>query len=234
MNYIYKIAGKYILIDSLYPDVHNYCAGYRADNFTPDLCVKISQDDIDYERSKSEAYFSDGWLEISAVHRKIAEAMPKYNTFLIHGSALCVEDSAFMFTAPSGTGKSTHTKLWREFLGEHVIMVNDDKPLVKIHEGYAEIFGTPFCGKEGLNSDTSAILKAICILERAEQNHITQITFREAYPELFRQTYRPSDRNTLAKILGLLDSLGQFVKFYRLGCNMNLDAAVLAYNAMKG
>ena len=72
MNNIYKFAEKYILIDSLYPDVHNYYSNYRADN-SPDLCVKISQADIDNEREKSETFSTDGWLEISAVHRKIAE-----------------------------------------------------------------------------------------------------------------------------------------------------------------
>lgn len=230
----YTFAHKNIGINSLYPDVHAYCSAYRTDS-EPDFTVSTSQKDIDYERGYSEiCSYSDGWLEVTAVYRKIAELMPSYDTVLIHGSVLSLDGSAYMFTAPSGTGKSTHSRLWREYLAGRVVMINDDKPLVHIHDGQAEVFGTPYCGKEGLNTRTSAPLKAICILERAEQNHIHRLTAREAYPDIFRQTYRPHNREALMKTLGLIDKLGEIVKFYRLGCNMNISAAELAYNTMKG
>ena len=230
----YSFAHKNIAVNSLYPDVHAYCSGYLTDS-PPDFTVTTSQLDIDYEREHSESQnHSDGWLEVTAVYRKIAERMPLYEAFLIHGSVLSVDGSAYMFTAPSGTGKSTHSRLWREYLAGRVVMINDDKPLVHIHDGQAEAFGTPYCGKEGLNTRTSAPLKAICILERSEENCIQEITAREAYPDIFRQTYRPHDRASLAKTLGLIDRLGEIVKFYWLGCNMTINAAELAYNTMKG
>ena len=230
----YTFAHKNIAVDSLYPDVHAYCSGYLTDS-PPDFTITTSQQDIDYERGHSESgTHSDGWLEVTAVYRKIAERMPLYDAFLIHGSVLSVDGCAYMFTAPSGTGKSTHARLWREYLAGRVLMINDDKPLVHIHDRTAEAFGTPYCGKEGLNTRTSAPLKAICILERAEENHIHSITFREAYPDIFRQTYRPHNREALMRTLGLLDKLGGLVKVYRLGCNMSINAAELAYNTMKG
>ena len=230
----YTFAHKNIAVDSLYPDVHAYCSGFLTDS-PPDFTITTSQQDIDYERGHSESgTHSDGWLEVTAVYRKIAERMPLYDAFLIHGSVLSVDGCAYMFTAPSGTGKSTHARLWREYLAGRVLMINDDKPLVHIHDRTAEAFGTPYCGKEGLNTRTSAPLKAICILERAEENHIHSITFREAYPDIFRQTYRPHNREALMRTLGLLDKLGGLVKVYRLGCNMSINAAELAYNTMKG
>ena len=234
MIHTYTFANKNIAIDSLYPDIHAYCSGYRSDA-SPDFTVHTVQSDIDYERTKSGSDdYSDQQLEITAVHRKIAEQMPFFNAILIHGSALSVDGRAYMFTAPSGTGKSTHSKLWRELLGERVITVNDDKPFILIDDDNAVIYGTPFCGKEGLNTNVAAILKAVCILGRSEQNHIHEITAREAYPDILRQTYKPIDRAAFTRTLELLDVMCKLVKFYRLECNMNLDAAELAYNTMKG
>ncbi len=229
----YTFAHKNIAVHSLYPEVHAYCSAYETDS-PPDFTITTSPQDINFEREHSTGTHSDGWLEVTAVYRKIAERMPLYDAFLIHGSVLSVDGAGYMFTAPSGTGKSTHSRLWREYLAGRVVMINDDKPLVHIHDRTAEVFGTPYCGKEGLNTRTSAPLKAICIIERAEENHIHSLTFREAYPDIFRQTYRPHDRAALAKTLGLLDRLGELVKFYRLGCNMTINAAELAYNTMKG
>ena len=119
----YTFAHKNIAIEALYPEVHAYCSAYRTDT-PPDFTITTSQQDIDYEREHSPGNHSDGWLEVTAVYRKIAERMPLYDTVLIHGSVLSVDGSAYMFTAPSGTGKSTHSRLWREYLAGRVVMIN--------------------------------------------------------------------------------------------------------------
>ncbi|MBQ9433371.1 MAG: hypothetical protein IJU26_04055 [Synergistaceae bacterium] len=236
MKNTYTIAGRNILIESLYPDVHEYCRDYLAENAAPDFSVSISQSDIDFERSRTihDYPYSDGYLEELAVYRKIAERMPSYNTVLIHGSVLAVDGAGYMFTASSGTGKSTHAALWRKYLGARVTMINDDKPLVRISGGRAEVFGTPYNGKHRLGTNTSVPLKAICILERSVQNHIVGIPPRDAYTMILQQTYRPHDTAMLVRTLELVDELMGAVEFYRLGCNMDIQAAEMAYNAMKG
>ena len=236
MKNIYRLAGRNILIESLYPEVHAYCRDYLAENADPDFSVSISQHDIDFERSRAvnDYPYTDAYLEELAVYRKIAERMPSFSTVLIHGSVLAVDGAGYMFTASSGTGKSTHAALWRKLLGGKVTMINDDKPLVRISGGNAEIFGTPYNGKHRLGTNTSVPLKAICILERSEQNHISSISPREAYTMILQQTYRPINPAMLMKTLELVDGLMNVVKFYRLGCNMDIQAAELAYNAMKG
>ena len=173
-------------------------------------------------------------FETLAIYRKIAEKMPEYDTVLMHGSAVAVDGEAYLFTAPSSTGKSTHTRLWREVFGERAVMVNDDKPLVRIDPDGATVFGTPWNGKHRLGANIAVPLRAICLLERAEINRIGEISARGAYPTLLRQTYRPLDPGVFAKMLTLLDRLKTVVRFYRLGCNMELDAARIAYEGMKG
>ena len=137
----YKIADIIIEIDSIYRDVHDYCRSYLCDGI-PDLTVTITENDIEYERQKAYKYavakglpvikWPDSYLEEVAVYRIIAEKMPEYDTFMFHASAVAVDGAAYLFTANSGTGKSTHTRLWREYLGERAVMINDDRPLIRI------------------------------------------------------------------------------------------------------
>lgn len=177
---------------------------------------------------------SDAYLEELAVYRKIAEQMPAYDTFLMHGSCVAVDGEGYLFTAKSGTGKSTHTRLWRELFGERAVMINDDKPLIRVTETGATIYGTPWDGKHHLSTNCAVPLKAICILERAANNTIRRIPPAEAYPFLVQQIYRPQDPAAMLRTLQLIDRLSKTVDLWRLGCNMDPEAAQVSYNAMKG
>ena len=127
---------------------------------------------------------ADAYIETLAVYRKIAEQMPTYDTVLFHSSAVAVDGAAYLFAAKSGTGKSTHARLWRELLGDRAIMINDDKPLLRITDAGATVFGTPWNGKHRLGTNGSAPVRAICVLERGVQNNIERIGPKEAYPIL--------------------------------------------------
>ena len=243
MTGIYRFAERTIEIASLYGEVHRLCREYRTEG-TADFAVRITRQDIDFEKEKSERederegnpirQFSDAYLETLAAYRKIAEKMPEYDTFLLHGSCVAVEGMGYLFTAKSGTGKSTHARLWCELLGEKAVMVNDDKPLLRISEREATAFGTPWDGKHRLSRNIAVPLKAVCILERSEENHIEEITKAEALPMLLQQVYRPADRVSMVKTLEGIDRLSEQVKLYRLGCNMDISAAELSYSAMRG
>ena len=233
MYNVYRIANKNIRISSLFPFIQVYCREYQTDG-EPDFEVKITDRDIEAERRTINADFPGGWIEVSAVYRKIAERMPEYGIFMLHGSAIAVDGEGYLFTAKSGTGKSTHTKLWRELLGDRAVMVNDDKPFIRVTDGDARIYGSPYSGKEGLNTNMSVPLRAICVLERSETNRIRQVDFSDVYPILVQQTYHPSDREMFNRTLELLDRLSQHVRIYRLACNKDLEAAEVSYSAMKG
>ena len=228
---IYQFAERKVEIRSLFPYVHQLCFAYRTTG-EPDFVVATSPSDISYERSlhvDGERY-GDAYLETLSVYRKIAEKMPFYDTFLFHGSCIAVDGAAYLFTAKSGTGKSTHTRLWRELLGDRAIMVNDDKPLLRVSSDGVIAYGTPWDGKHHLSANLLVPLRAICILERAEENWIEPAT--DALPMLLQQAYRPRDPQALRKTLALVDRLD--VPLYHLGCNMDLSAARLAYETMRG
>ena len=232
MEETYHFAGLNIRVISAGGGIHQMCRPYVTDG-PASFIVHVTQRDIDFERSRADRPgYSDAYLEALAVYRKIAEKIPEYDTFLFHGSAIAVDGAAYIFTAGSGTGKSTHVRLWREMLGDRAVMVNDDKPLIKVFpDGTATVYGTPWDGKHHLSHNIAVPVQAVCILERAEENHIREISKSEALPMLLQQVYRPADPTALAKTLALIGRLD--VRLYRLGCNMDKCAAGVSYNAMK-
>lgn len=238
-----KLADKNISVSSLHSFVKEYCKDYLTTE-SEDFSIHISQSDIDYEREKSRQEdikenmpvreFHDYYLETLAVYRRIADKLTDFDTILFHGSAIAVDGIGYLFTAKSGTGKSTHTRLWREYFGERAVMVNDDKPLIRITEKGASVYGTPWDGKHRLSTNISVPLKSICILERSAENHVEEITAKQAYNMLVQQVHKPKKPQKLMKTLNIIDRLTEKISLYRLGCNMEISAAEAAYNAMKG
>lgn len=242
----YRIADVVIQIESLYPGVHRYCREYICgEEIPPQITVQIQPEDIAFEQRKSDMEAKEegrtpenhhpGYLETLAVYRKMADAMLKeQDVLLFHGSAVAVANRAVLFTAKSGTGKSTHTRLWRELLGQRCVMVNDDKPLLRIRDNGTEVCGTPWNGKHNLGENCIVPLRAICILQRGLTNEITEISMKEALPDLLQQSYQPADRRMILPVLKLLEKMAGHVKFYRLQCNMEPEAARLSFGTILG
>ena len=242
-NFKIRLADKIIEISAIHKYIADYCKEYISTE-TLDFSVQVTQSDIDFEREKSKQedikenipirHFSDDYLETLAVYRKIADEMLEYNTILFHGSVVSVDNIGYLFTAKSGTGKSTHTNLWRELFKERAIMVNDDKPLLRVTENGVTAYGTPWNGKHRLSTNIGVPLNAICVLERSDENHIEKVTAESVYNMFVQQVYRPQNPQKLLKTLQLIDVMADNVNFYRLGCNMDISAAETAYNGMKG
>ena len=240
MEFTVKLAKVNIGINCIYNDVFELCSDYISDE-APHFCIKTSMDDITLERQKSwreaalehRAYhdFPDGYLETLAVYRKIATRLLDYNVFLMHGAVVGLNDNAYMFTAPSGVGKTTHTGFWLKQFPEAFIL-NGDKPLLRFENGGVFACGTPWAGKEGHNRNIILPLKSICILTRGAANEISPISFSSIYPLLLQQTYRPGDEQSIKKTMTLIKELGKSTDFYLLRCNLEQSAAKVAYEGM--
>ena len=237
-----KLAEKIISASVFFESTKEYCKDFFAKcEDESDFSVAITEKMISDERAihvaengeDARSYLTDDYVETLALYRAIVEKLVDYNVVMFHGSAIAVDGVAYIFAALSGTGKSTHTRLWREHFGERAVMVNDDKPLLTITDDGITVHGTPWNGKHNLGNNMSAPVKAICILERATDNHIEKIDPKSAYPTFFQQTYRSKNPSKLLKILALIDKTTKLVGVYRLGCNMNPDAAIVSYNGMK-
>lgn len=237
----YLLAGVPVQITSLYDEVQLMCAPYHTDSH-PEIHITTTKEQILAESVESdesrkreglpEYHFPDPYLETLAVYRQLATKLLERNVLLMHGSVIAVDGEGYLFTALSGTGKSKHVRLWRELFGERAVMVNDDKPLISVKDRVL-VYGTPWDGKHHLSNNISVPLKAIIHLQRGEMNHIEQVAPAEILPILLQQTFRPSTPFGTIQTLSLLDQLSHHVKFYSLHCNMQPDAARIAYEGMK-
>lgn len=172
-------------------------------------------------------------LESMALHRLLAEGLTEYDVLLTHGSALSLDGEAYLFTAPSGTGKSTHAALWRQVFGDRVVMLNDDKPLLRVEAEGVRVFGSPWDGKHRLSSNASAPLRAVARIEQARKNRVVPLARADAFPILMTQAYASRDPEIMARILRLEQLILERVPFYRLSCNMEPEAAELAYAGLR-
>jgi hypothetical protein len=154
---------------------------------------------------------------------------------MIHASAVEKEGKAYLFSAPSGTGKSTHAQLWRQtFKGEPIRIINDDKPAVCLQNGVFYACGTPFSGKTDKNENRKAPIQGLCMLHRGKTNKIQKITSGEALPLILPQTLFYGDEEETNLLLSFLDRFLQSVPVYKMECTMEEEAAKTAYFCMKG
>ena len=240
MKFTINLAKVNIEINSIYDEVYTLCKDYLCDN-TPDFKVEIIPEDIAFEREKSKREaaaehipyidFKDSYLETLAVYRKIVTNLLNYNAFLMHGAVIGLGGKAYMFTAPSGVGKTTHTRLWLEAFKDAFI-INGDKPILRFEDDKVYACGTPWAGKEGQNKNVSLPLCGISILTRGKENEIAPIPFSTVYPLIIQQTYRPYEEEKIVKTMQYIKALGEKVNFYLLKCNMQKTAAQVAFYGM--
>ena len=236
-----KIAGHTARINALFESTPQYFRAYLTED-TPEFSVAVTRADIDFEQQDllEEALregfrprtFTDPFLERATVQRRFAEFLLGHDTLLLHGSAVCVDGEGYIFTANSGTGKSTHTRLWREVFGARAVMVNDDKPFVQLTPEGVLLHGSPWSGKHGLDTNIAVPLKGICVLERGSEDHIRPAAPGEVLPMLEKQSYRPLAEENIFRFQGLLRELSRRVPLWHMACTRNASAARTAYDAM--
>lgn len=235
MIFRYKIADIVFDADIRYRYTYNIMKDYLVDDEPARFSIVITDEDIIKERELSPYVLEDALYESTAVYRKfIYEIMDKYDAFFFHCSSIAVDDKAIMFTAKSGTGKSTHRNLWVKNFGDKVTIINDDKPVIRKLDGVFYVYGTPWQGKEGLGANIRVRAEALCFLSRSEENFIGPISTGEVVARALNQTVRPKDARLMGNLLDLLDGFLQQVKCYDLRVNMRDDAALTAYNEIIG
>lgn len=141
---------------------------------------------------------------------------------------------AYLFSANSGTGKSTHTRLWMEYFKEKAYIINDDKPALRYVDGRWWVYGTPWSGKTDLNVNAKVKLGAIVFLERAEENWIKPIEIQEAIPLFFNQTIRRMKyEEKMDLVLNCMEQILMKNPIYKMGCNISEDAVTTAYETIR-
>lgn len=231
---VYEIAGLRIRINNRFSFTDVFCRDWLSeDQFSPcDMTVEPTEASLREEKRLSPEY-SDGYLENICIYRDICYRIPCRERMLLHSSVVEYDGCAYAFLGRSGTGKSTHSTLWKKYLSQTEIL-NGDKPILRIVDNEFFVYGTPWRGKEGLGRNARAPLKALCFLKQKAENSLIPLKPKEANTLLFSQMLIPPDAENAAATLELADKLLSSVPIYLLGCDISEDAVKVSFEGMTG
>lgn len=229
----YIIAGLKTEFDTRYDFLRERAKEYEADFDSSETDIKIQISDEFLEEKRTEIpqmpieqheYFWTGQVFNSR--------LMDYNGIMLHSSCVEKDGYAYLFSADSGTGKSTHTHLWLKNLpGTRII--NDDKPALIKENDVWYACGTPFSGKTDENLNIKVPVRAITFIKRGLENKVEKLPVNEAIKLLFGQTIRSKFENRAVKTLEAVDSILRSVPVFLLECNMDDDAALVSYNGIE-
>lgn len=235
----YEIAGLKVLLTTYYERTYTQAQQYLAQS---EWSVEEADITVEFEHSVYEQQQQSGsmqgagleLIEYMLTGALFSRCLLMYNGCMLHSSAVVVDGYAYLFSADSGTGKSTHTRLWLEHFGEKAFIINDDKPVLRCENGEWYVYGTPWSGKTNLNVNAKAKLGAIVFLERSQNNWIDAMVIKEAIPKFFGQTIRKLNQlENMEKVLEIMGKALSESPIYKMGCNISDDAVVTAYERIR-
>ena len=195
---------------------------------TPDICL-----DKRYYRYEMYPEMDADLIAYIESGIQFYSRMVYHGGILLHSSAVELDGKAYLFSGPSGVGKSTHTGFWKELFPNSRIF-NDDKPALRQIEGVWYAYGTPWSGKNKININMKAPLAGICFLKQGDELSIRRLSTIEAVSHLIHQTmHRFYTESKLDMMLKCVESLATQIPIYELTSTPVVDAAKMSYEAMK-
>lgn len=221
---VYRIAELNIEIFPKTEYTINQLKDYEVFTKKIDFSVNIQKSDIDYEVSVGGISDYDV-CESLAIYRKICKKiLADYNGILFHSAAIKYKGRAYLFTAKSGTGKTTHIKLWKDLLGDKVSIINGDKPILRFKDDEIIVYGTPWQGKENYGSNINAPLGGIFLLNRGVQNTVEKTDSKTALKFMLAQTLRYQNKENVENLLSFMEKIILKIPIYILHCNMDISS----------
>ena len=224
---IYEIAGLKVEMEPRFGRLTKQCEGYRSSG-TPVMTLMPDPRDeaqVQVPTQEEREYI----LHSAAFCREIIQ----HGRFFLHASAVVCGGGAYLFSGPSGIGKSTHTAMWQK-LFPGIQILNDDKPVIWPEKGKITAWGTPFSGKTQLQMNRGVPLRGICFLKQARENRIRPVAETEALALILNNTWRPKDDKTMNLLLNGIQQVVEEIPIFELSCTTDPEAAQLSYATMKG
>ena len=159
------------------------------------------------------------------------QSILNYDGMVIHASTIKYNGKAITFTAPSGTGKSTHTGLWKKYYPETVV-INDDMPAIRFIDDKAYAFGTPWSGKTEINENDFAPLEAMVFIERGEVCSIDEISPVDAFVRMMREVPIYPFKHQSDRLMSVMNQLFSKVPAYLLKCDISKNAVDIVKNKL--
>ena len=217
--------GSYAIFDKLYSADRLSAALYINNN-----CTEIIGYVVDIESLGGANVGIRAYSMIGESFKYVALAN---NGFVFHSSTIDYNGKGVLFSADSGTGKSTHTSQWLKYYPYETRIINDDTPLVRIIKGKTYVFGTPWAGKSGLNLNVVVPLESIVFLERALECSIETLEFKTAFDKFVRQSFILPFTNLFMSYLNLAEKVLKSAKISLLRCNISKKAVDTVKNYLE-
>lgn len=229
MAQYYDITGLLVQMDTFGRTLTQARAYESTKTGKPDVIIRANWQTL----RAQQPHLSEDDCEYLMTGDSFYRQLLAFDGMLLHASAVVMDGKAYLFSAPCGTGKSTHTALWcRVFGPDRARILNDDKPALRYEDGAFYAYGTPWSGKTDQNLNLRVPVAGICMLNRGQTNEIQPHTGTQAIYDILSQTIRPKDPRLTGRLLELLDKLLACVPVWKLHCNMEPEAAMVSYQAM--
>lgn len=229
---IYEIAGLKIEMEPRYERLRKQSATYQSSDISDEAVIIVKPDPYDEAHVVMDNP-SEEEREYICCGAEFCRNIVSQGRFFLHASAVVYEGEAYLFAAPSGTGKSTHTALWQKcFPGSYIL--NDDKPVIWPGKEQITVWGTPFAGKNNLQVNQGVPLRGICFLHQGEENRIEPVEEGKALALLLNNTWRPRKSEKMHHLLDMIEQVVTQVKIYEMYCTREREAVELSCSVMKG
>lgn len=226
---IYEIAGLKVEMEPKFGRLIRQSEAYKSSG-KPVMTVTSDANDEAYTALDNRTDEEREYICLSAA---FCRNIIQYGRFFLHASAVVYNGEAYLFSAPSGMGKSTHTAMWlKQFPGSYIL--NDDKPVIYPEKDRITVWGTPFSGKTDLQVNQGVPLKAICFLKQGDENSISRISEDRAIALTLNNTYRPKSGEDMNYLLDMVEQVVARVNMFEMSCTGETEAAEMSYRAMKG
>lgn len=227
-----KVADLVVETEFYYDFMLSRLEPYFCDeNEKTDIAINIPKE-FYVEKQKLNPHMTLGECESLWSGAYFYEKITAFGGVMLHASCVEYEGKAYLFSARSGTGKSTHTHLWLKYLpGSRII--NDDKPAIRCIDGIYYAYGTPWSGKTDESVNIGVPIAGITFLSRGE-NSIRRIPGIKALKPFMDQTVRPANKALMGNMLDALNGILTDIPVYEMSCDMSEEAVKTAYEGMKG
>lgn len=226
----YKIADVTVGMDIKYDRLKRQAEPYLFKTSSPDFVLSVPEKATQKAKERFKG-LGDGEIEYLLMGALFYDKLLEFDGLMLHASAVAVGNTAYLFSADSGVGKSTHTSLWTEYIKDAVI-VNDDKPAIRCINGNLYVYGTPFSGKHDKSINKRFLLGGICFLNRGEENFIEEMNISSALPLFLKQSAGMITEDRVSLRLSVTDKILSGAKLYEMKCNADISAAKMAYEKM--
>ncbi len=232
---LYEIAQTLIEITPEYDLSKKILASYACGESAaaPDFCIKLNKSELD-RLCGTNPHLTPAEVEQICLAECFSREMLRFGGVFLHASALSFRGRAYLFSAPSQTGKSTHTGLWQKVFGSNEVkIINDDRPIIKAGADIPAVFGTPFSGGSGKEINVSVPLGAVFFLRRGRENSVRKLKADEITPLFLNNTVNFVSKAYMSALLENIETLIKKTSFYELTCTEDVRAVLCAYNVIK-